>query len=476
MKINLYSVYTYFILSLPILFLVGFSTQTFAQSNFYERLPTGLAKYSSTKFTDTLKVESTMEKSYWLPAVEVIGLNLSLGAVNTYIFDQDFAKISWRTIEDNFKTGFVWDEDHFLMNQFLHPFHGAAYFNAARSNGLSFWESTPYTIGGSLMWELFMENEPPSYNDLVTTSFSGITLGEISYRVSNLIIDESSIRFERFLREFTSTIINPMQGFNRLIRGDMWRSGSPNKRPDFKLVVSTGIHSMFLSKNINDQNTYLTLRANLNYGDRFDVDKHTEPFDYFSLHTEVNIAEGDDLVAIFASGVLTDSKLKLFDHTDNIIGLYNEFDFFINDVYKLTAASLAGQLINRITLSNSLMMENNLSLSAILIGGTNSQYAVEEGKEYILGPGGSGSVGIKFLFENFGEVFSNYKRYWIHTLSGAEGEEFVGLLNIGINYQLLENSYLGLEYLLYERYGDYKYYPDTQDSNSALRIYFKQNI
>nr|HMN26471.1 hypothetical protein [Ignavibacteriaceae bacterium] len=103
-------------------------------------------------------------------------------------------------------------------------------------------------------------------------------------------------------------------------------------------------------------------------------------------------------------------------------------------------------------------------------------YAVEEGKEYNLGPGGSGSVGIKFLFENFGEVFSNYKRYWIHTLSGAEGEEFVGLLNIGINYQLLENSYLGLEYLLYERYGDYKYYPDTQDSNSALRIYFKQNI
>ncbi|MBL1213311.1 MAG: DUF3943 domain-containing protein [Ignavibacteriae bacterium] len=475
MKIN-FTVCTYFILSLPIFFLFEFSTQTFAQSNFYEQLPAGLAKYSSTKFTDTLKVESIVEKNYWLPAAEVIGLNLSLGAVNTYIFNQDYAKISWRTIEDNLKTGFFWDEDHFLMNQFLHPYHGAAYFNSARSNGLNFWESTPYTIGGSLMWELFMENEPPAYNDFVTTSFSGVTLGEISFRVSNLIIDESSIGFERFLREFTSTVINPMQGFNRIIRGEMWRSGSPNKRPDFKLIVSTGLHTMFFSKNINDSKTYLTLRGNLNYGDRFDVDKHTKPFDYFSLHTEVNIAEGDDLVAIFASGVLTDGKLKLFEDTDNIIGIYNEFDFFINDVYKLTAASLTGQLINRVKLSNSIKMENNLSISVILMGGKNSQYAAEEGKEYNLGPGASGSIGMKFLFKNFGEVFSNYKRYWIHTLSGAEGEEFVGLLNIGINYQLLENSKLGLEFLLYERYGDYKYYPDTKDANSALRVYFRQII
>ncbi len=453
-----------------------FISQDIIAQNSNQNLPSGLAVYSESFNSEQTKEISQPEKNYLLPAVEIIGLNLSLGAVNTYIFDQDFAKISWRTIEDNFKTGFVWDEDHFLMNQFLHPFHGANYFNAARSNGLSFWESAPYTFGGSLMWELFMENEPPSSNDLVTTSFSGITLGEISYRVSNLIIDESSTGFERFIREFTSTVINPMQGFNRLIRGDMWKPGSLNKRPDFKLIASTGVHTVFFSKNINDSKTYLTLRANLNYSDRFEVDKHTKPFDYFSLHAEVNIAEGDDIVGIFASGVITDSKLKLFDNTDNIIGLYKEIDLFINDVYKLTAASVTGQLINRVLLSNSLTMENNINISAIIMGGTNSQYAVEEGKEYNLGPGASGSIGIKFLFVNFGEVFSNYKRYWIHTLSGAESNEFVGLLSAGINYQLYSKTALGLEYLLYERYGDYKFYPNYSSSNTALRFYVRQVI
>ncbi|KUG25723.1 hypothetical protein ASZ90_004451 [hydrocarbon metagenome] len=110
------------------------------------------------------------------------------------------------------------------------------------------------------------------------------------------------------------------------------------------------------------------------------------------------------------------------------------------------------------------------------MGGTNSQYAVEEGKEYNLGPGASGSIGIKFLFVNFGEVFSNYKRYWIHTLSGAESNEFVGLLSAGINYQLYSKTALGLEYLLYERYGDYKYYENYSSSNSALRFYVKHSI
>lgn len=76
------------------------------------------------------------------------------------------------------------------------------------------------------MWEMFMEKELPSYNDLANTSISGITLGEISNRIANLIIDESTIGAERVLREISSTIINPMNGFNRLIRGDMWKVGN----------------------------------------------------------------------------------------------------------------------------------------------------------------------------------------------------------------------------------------------------------
>lgn len=451
-----------------------FSIRVQSQSISIKNLPFGLSVGNKNYQQEEMNKQSKAEKNYLLPAVEVVGLNLTVGAFNAYVSNEDFAKISFRTIRDNFETGFVWDEDNYLTNQFAHPFHGANYFNAARSNGLEFWESTPYAIGGSLMWEFFMENEPPSYNDLVNTSVTGITFGEISYRVSNLIIDESATGFERILRELTSTVINPMHGFNRLVKGDMWKSGSSNNRANYKITVSTGAHNVFFENDLSK--TYAAFRANLVYGNIYDVKNHNSPFEYFSLHGEVNIAEGDDIIGIFASGVLTDKKVNLFNNSENIIGLYKEIDFLSNEVYKLTATSITGRLINRVDISSLVEMENNITVSGILMGGTNSEYAAEEGKDYNLGPGASGSIGLKFLFDDFAEVYSNYKRYWIHTLAGADGEEFVGLLMTGINYHIFEKTALGLEFLLYERYGEYEKYPDYSSSNSALRFYVKYSI
>lgn len=475
MKIN-FTGYIHVSCFLTVILLSGFSKHTFSQSNNDELLNTDVVGNVDSEFADTSKVESTEKKNYWIPAAQGIGLNLTLAAFNAYVLNEDYAKISWKTIGNNLKNGFVWDEDHFLMNQFLHPYHGAAYYNAARFNGLSYWQATSYVFGGSLMWELFMENEAPSINDLITTSYSGVTLGEISYHVSNLIIDESSIGLERVAREFFSTVINPMQGLTRLVKGDMWKSGEPNQTPDYKLFLSTGVRRVFLGKDIDDGISYLSLRADFNYGDRFDADKNTKPFDYFSLNTELNITKGNDIATIFATGAITDSKIKLFKHTENVIGLYQDMDLLSNVVYKLTAASLTGQLTSRISLSNSLTMENHISTSAILMGGTDSPYEVEEGKNYNLGPGASGSLGTKITIEDFGDIYTGFKRFWIHTLSGAKGDEFVGFFSIGVNYQLFENSFLGLDYFLYERHSYYKNYPETQGANSALRIYFKQKI
>ena len=456
--------------------LVSTSLNLFAQPKDYYSLPSGLSHNQRLISGDTLTTELKVDKNYWLPAVEIVGLNLGIGAFNAYLMNEDFAKISWKTIGDNFKTGFVWDEDGYLTNQFMHPFHGSNYFNIARANGLEFWEAAPYALGGSLMWEFFMENEPPSYNDIVNTPVTGIILGEISYRVSDLIIDESSEGFERFIREFTSTVVDPMQGFNRLIRGDMWKDGTPNKRSNFNVIVSSGVHNVFFSNKLNNSKSYASIRADLNYGDQFDVSNHKKPFDFFALHTEVNIAQDDNIVGIFASGVLWDNKLKLFENSKNIVGVYKEVDIHINTVYKLSATSVTGQIINTIPISSSASMQNYFGLSAILMGGTNSQYASEYGKDYNIGPGASAKIGIKIKFKSLGEFYSNYKRYWIHTLNGPDSEEFVGLLNFGLNYNLLDNTSLGLDYLLYERYGEYKYFPNTQDANSAVRIYLKYEI
>lgn len=452
------------------------STNMIAQINNYENLPSGLSSRSNNSISLYMINEGNTEKNYWLPAIEIIGLNLGVGAFNTYITNEEFAKISWKTIGDNFKTGFVWDEDPFLTNQFMHPFHGAAYFNSARSNGLGFWESAPYALFGSFMWEFFMENEPPSYNDIVNTPVTGIILGEISYRVSNLIIDESTTGAERVVRELSSTIINPMQGFNRLIRGDMWKLGKSNTKNNFDIDLSLGAHNLLLDNRFDQSKTYLMMRVNMDYGNKFDVDANKKPFDYFSLHTEVNAGPDDNIVGILASGVLWDNHLDLFKTSQNMIGIYKEIDILINNVYKLSASSATGQIINTIPITAGLRMENFLGISAILMGATNSDYAAEYDKDHKIGPGASAKAGIRLLFEDLGNIHVNYKRYWIHTLSGQDSEQFVGLLNAGVGVNISDNVSIGLDGLLYERYGEYKYLPDTQTYNSAIRIYVTHRI
>lgn len=215
-----------------IFFAIIFLSQNLsAQPNDTNFLPSGLSDNQTKVRNDsTFALNPDVEKNYWLPAVEVVGLNFGVWGYHRYLSGENWSNISWETIKNNFKYGFVWDADGYLINQFWHPYHGSNYYNAARSNGLEFWESAPYAFFGSLTWEYFFENERPSYNDIVNTPVTGIILGEISFRVSDLIIDESATGFERFLREFSSTIIDPMKGFNRLIRGDMWKTGLSKKK------------------------------------------------------------------------------------------------------------------------------------------------------------------------------------------------------------------------------------------------------
>jgi hypothetical protein len=275
-----------------------------AQSANQKPLRLEFSQNQNVRSYDTVTPDFEVEKNYWLAAAEVVGLNIGVWAYTRYISGGSWSYISWESVKNNLKYGFTWDHDGFPINQFFHPYHGANYFNAARSNGLEFWESAPYAFFGSLTWEYFMENEPPSYNDLVNTPITGIILGEVSFRVSNLIIDESTTGLERVVRELSSTLINPMQGLNRMIRGEMWRKGVLKQRTSFSLSVSTGAHHLFLSNKMNVSRTYGLLGIDMNYGDQFAVSRHKNPFDYFTLHTEVNMTSSDNIVGLFASGVL----------------------------------------------------------------------------------------------------------------------------------------------------------------------------
>ena len=163
------------------------------------------------------------KKHPWKAALEAFAINVGVQCFDQFVMNEEFAKISFHSIKHNIETGFVWDNDQFSTNLFAHPYHGGLYFNAARSHGMNFWESVPYSFCGSLMWETTCEIEPPAINDLMATTFGGIAIGEVTHRVSNLVFDDRLSGFPRFMREFLGTLICPIKGLNRILSGDAWR-------------------------------------------------------------------------------------------------------------------------------------------------------------------------------------------------------------------------------------------------------------
>lgn len=94
--------------------------------------------------------------------------------------------------DHDFKEGPEWDSDNPIFNYVLHPYAGAAYFMAARSNGFNFFQSLLYsTLISTFGWEYGIEAcmERPSIQDLFITPLIGSAIGECFYRLKRHIVD-----------------------------------------------------------------------------------------------------------------------------------------------------------------------------------------------------------------------------------------------------------------------------------------------
>src|SRR5262249_43661258 len=119
-------------------------------------------------------------RSVPLAVTEALGANVILNLFDqaTHAHPEEF-KVSWQSVWDNIQEGFEWDDNHFTTNNFAHPYNGNIFFNAGRSNGLSYYESMPLAAAGSLTWEYAGEVNRPSFNDFINTTVGGIALGEM---------------------------------------------------------------------------------------------------------------------------------------------------------------------------------------------------------------------------------------------------------------------------------------------------------
>ena len=133
------------------------------------------------------------------------------------------ARITPKTWWANMEQGWVWDLDDFAVNQVGHPYQGNNYFTTGRANGLSFYESAAVTAFGSATWEYYGETNHASLNDFINTTLGGIALGEMFHRTAWLVRDTRATGRGRLWNEIGATVLDPITGVNRFLRGDASR-------------------------------------------------------------------------------------------------------------------------------------------------------------------------------------------------------------------------------------------------------------
>lgn len=92
----------------------------------------------------------------------------------------------WRDFKRHVSNPPVWDSDHWFFNYVGHPYVGMHTYLMERNHGMSPLRGFLFSTAASVAFEYGIEAwaEPPSLQDLLTTSPIGSLLGELNYQLT----------------------------------------------------------------------------------------------------------------------------------------------------------------------------------------------------------------------------------------------------------------------------------------------------
>ena len=479
---------------------------TFRRKNGMQRPNAARWKEKPAEQGDTLLAPGLGKKHPWWALAQVTGVNVGVHLFDRFVTNQDFAKTTLHTWGENFKNGFVWDNDQFSTNMFMHPYHGNLYFNSARSQGLSFWESAPYSMIGSLEWEFLGEIEPPAINDLIATTFGGICIGEVTNRISRIFLDDSKRGWGRFWREAAATVFNPMGELKRFATGDAWHVRSERTRYHdhrrIPLDFSISVGDRYLADNgalfRGEHNPYINLF--LEYGDAVNEDGNNSPYDFFDAEVTFGLSKNQPIInRLHILGRLWSTPMISKRGVNGEFGIYQHFDYFdskpVKDGSDLTpyriseaAAFGPGIIMQLPEVGVITRLEQRLFITGILLGGTKSDYFNVIDRDYNMGSGFNIKSKTHLEMRNFGRFILNAQYYRIFTWKGYEqkdlstidplhlnaqgdkGNASLFVINPTVEFDLKKNWSIVVSGSRFYRHTRYKFYDNVKAHTFELRL------
>ncbi|MEO8886225.1 MAG: DUF3943 domain-containing protein [Mucilaginibacter sp.] len=406
--------------------------------------------------------------------IEFIGAELTPFVIDNNIRQVDYTHISWNTVGHNLKpSSWEWDNDNFQTNQFGHPYHGSLFFSAYRANGYSFWQAAPAAMVGSYLWETFAENQAPAPNDFINTSFGGVVLGEMTYRLANKIVNNNKQRGAKHIAtEIFGLLINPMNGLNRLMDGKWTKYNySPADRDSSKITAEfdIGLRKFSVGNNnpLHDGHFGWYGRARLLYGSPYQ--DYRKPFSNISIMTEFGKDDSTVVNTLSVYGSLAGWPIRSNGRFQHLAILSANYDYIHNSAFFYGGQSVNINLYSKMEPINKLQLNTALSAGAILLAAIPSQY-LYHGRNYDYGPGlsVSGSGGLNVADKFFYSI--NYRGGWIKTINGNSSHYFLHAITNEVSYRFANNISLCAESGYFFLNGHYSTRPQDTKRYPYLRF------
>ena len=394
-----------------------------------------------------------------MAVAQVLASNLFIYTWN-FMGMQSYARVSPTTWKQNLKAGPEWDRSDFFTNQILHSYHGNTYYMGARGYGFSFWESVPFALLGSYLWEFYGETDTASINDLIVTTAGGAAFGEAGYRLAIAFTRTGEGGARGFFRSLAAWVVNPMYMLNRAVFGDCYVERNKLPWTPIELRLRAGIHYAHDDDNrfSGFPNAYLGLT--LDYGDPLNDERLYGPYELFNIKVDGEIDFVNPSWDIFADAILCGFKLFPGD-ARVIMGLYQQFDYLETLQRQKLAANGAGAGTSAyIPFGESSSIAFKAQFYALLLGLVDSRYTrrvydrtISRGDDS-KGPGWSCKTGITYTYGDCFSLSLAWYYYWIEVWDGADRRNSVNIFTSTLEVPLTENLSAGLEGRYYRRWSD----------------------
>lgn len=414
--------------------------------------------------SDSLCVEksSTGKKRFWRASGELLLVELIPWSENYFIRKADFAKINFASIGHNLKpSSWEWDDNNFSTNQFAHPYHGNLYFSAFRTNGYSFWQSVPAAFAGSFLWETAGETHNPAPNDFINTSLGGIALGEMTYRISNKIVNNRATGVKRQFQEVMALLVNPMNGLNRIINGQWGRVyGNTDSCNSLTGMINFGVRRFGLKDSYGSYKgrNELYFRLRLYYGDKYQVSNI--PFQSFYAQVEAGGGDSTYLNNVQVNGALKTWKMKEDSSQLHLYSVTMNYDYLKNSAFEYGGQSFNFKLLSNWRRKKDIKIFTEVSSGIVVLGAVPDKFLFYgEGRNYDYGPGLSVTGNATVNFHDMLEAEFTYKGSRFQTVNGNKSSYILNTLSAELRARLFKRlSLVGAvgEYTLNGYFKDFR--------------------